>query len=256
MDIRDNPRASGLLTQFAAQTQAILGENLTGVYLHGSAVMGCYQPGRSDLDLLVVVEQTPSDTEKRRLLDMTVAIHRQHPPKGVEMSVMRRAVCKPFVYPTPFELHFSGTHLQAYRRDPEAYIARMQGTDKDLAAHCTVLLHRGRALAGLPIHEVFGEVPPSAYWDSLRYDVENAVADILENPVYVTLNLCRVLAYRREGLVLSKSEGGWWGLNHLPEEWHDMVREALAEYEQGAPMHTDSIRAAAFAAYMLYQINQ
>lgn len=256
MDIRDNQRAWELLTQFVTQTRAILGDNLTGVYLHGSAAMGCYQPGWSDIDLLVVVERAPDVPEKRRLMDMTVAIHLQHPPRGVEMSVMRREVCKPFVYPTPYELHFSGAHLRAYRDDPEAYIARMQGTDKDLAAHCTVLLHRGRALAGLPIHEVFGEVPPSAYWDSLQYDVENAVADILENPVYVTLNLCRVLAYKREGLVLSKAEGGQWGLDHLPESCHDIVRAALAEYEQGTAMHTDSVHAAAFAAYMLYQINQ
>ncbi len=256
MDIRDNEHAAGLLTQFVTQTRAILGENLTGVYLHGSAVMGCYQPGWSDIDLLVVVEQAPGDEEKRRLMDMTVAIHRQHPPKGVEMSVMRRAVCKPFVYPTPYELHFSGAHLQAYRDDPEAYIARMKGTDKDLAAHCTVLQHRGRALTGLPIHEVFGEVPPEAYWDSLQYDVENAAEDIRENPVYVTLNLCRVLAYRREGAVLSKSEGGQWGLAHLPEGCHDLIRAALSAYGQGIPMHPEPARASAFAAYMLHQINQ
>jgi len=32
---------------------AILGNNLTGIYLHGSAVMGCFQPGKSDIDLLL-----------------------------------------------------------------------------------------------------------------------------------------------------------------------------------------------------------
>ena len=32
-----------------------MGGNLVGVYLHGSAAMGCFHPARSDLDYLVVL---------------------------------------------------------------------------------------------------------------------------------------------------------------------------------------------------------
>ena len=31
-----------LLKSFVAQSQNILGDNLVGIYLHGSAVMGCF----------------------------------------------------------------------------------------------------------------------------------------------------------------------------------------------------------------------
>lgn len=31
-----------LLEDFVIQSQKILGDNLVGIYLHGSAVMGCY----------------------------------------------------------------------------------------------------------------------------------------------------------------------------------------------------------------------
>ena len=32
----------GLLSRFVGMSREILGENLTGVYLHGSAVLGCF----------------------------------------------------------------------------------------------------------------------------------------------------------------------------------------------------------------------
>ena len=63
-----------------------------------------------------------------------------------------------------------------------------------------------------------------------RYDVENAAEDILENPVYVILNLCRVAAYLRDGMILSKKAGGEWGLAYLSERYHPILRAALTAY--------------------------
>ena len=122
-----------LAGEFAERSRAILGENLTGVYLHGSAAMGCFHPGKSDLDLLIVVREAPDDTRKRALMAMILELNARMPgggtQAGIEMSVVRRDVCDPFVYPTPFELHFSAGHLPWYRRDPEDYIRKMKGTD-------------------------------------------------------------------------------------------------------------------------------
>ncbi|HHT85033.1 MAG: nucleotidyltransferase domain-containing protein [Bacillota bacterium] len=48
-----------LLERFVQQNRIILGSNLVGIYLHGSAAMGCWNPRTSDLDLLVVVNDPP-----------------------------------------------------------------------------------------------------------------------------------------------------------------------------------------------------
>ena len=45
-----------ICSEFVARFQNILKENLVGVYLHGSAVMGCFNPAKSDIDLIVVTE--------------------------------------------------------------------------------------------------------------------------------------------------------------------------------------------------------
>lgn len=55
---------------------------------------------------------------------------------------------------------------------------------------------------------------------------------------YLTLNLCRTLAYCADGQVRSKAEGGAWALAHLPEAFHPLVRAALAVY-QSAPDRED-----------------
>ncbi len=220
-----------LIDSFIEQSVAIFKEKLVGVYLHGSAAMGCFHSEKSDIDLLVVVSEEISDKEKRTFMDMVVALNGKAPKKGLELSVVRREVCKPFVYPTPFELHFSVTHLEWYQRNPADYVARMKGVDKDLAAHCTILFHRGKTLWGEEIAAVFGEVPDTAYFDSIWNDIENAKEDIAENPVYIILNLCRVLAYRREGLILSKQEGGEWALRALSgTKYIGLVCDALFEY--------------------------
>ncbi len=96
-----------ITTGFVEKSKEILQENLAGIYLHGSAVMGCFNPAKSDLDFIVVVKESMSDADKRAYMDMVVDLNGKGPAKGIEMSVVKQSVCKPFVYPTPFELHFS-----------------------------------------------------------------------------------------------------------------------------------------------------
>lgn len=87
----------------------------------------------------------------------------------------------------------------------------MKGTDKDLAAHFTIIKKYGIALYGMDIEKVFGNVPKEDYIDSIMCDIEEADEEILENPVYIILNLCRVAAFLKDGAITSKKQGGEWG---------------------------------------------
>lgn len=222
-----------LLYQFTDMCKNILGGNLTGVYLHGSLAMGCFHPKKSDLDLIVVVKNEVPDETKMHFMEKVICLNERAPEKGIEMSIVREQFCKLFVYPTPFELHFSATHLVWFQKSPEDYIARMKGTDKDLAAHFTIIRHGGKVLYGAPIEAVFGEVPKKDYLDSIWYDVAGAAEDITDDPVYVILNLCRVLGYLQEELILSKKTGGEWGLKHIEEKYRELIAGAVNCYEAG-----------------------
>ncbi len=243
-----------LLTDFTRLCRESFQENLTGVYLHGSAAMGCFNPEKSDLDLIIVTEKAPGIPAKKRFMKGVAALNQLAPPKGLELSVVLRACCKPFVYPTPFELHFSPGHLERYLRDPEGYVQPAPLTDKDLAAHFTIINHFGRALWGPPVSDVFGPVPREDYIDSIWYDVENAAEDIVRDPVYVTLNLCRALAYLQDGLVLPKKAGGQWALENLPAGRRALPAKALEAYAGGGTFFPSPEDAREFARAMLEKI--
>ncbi len=247
-----------LIDGFVRLCRETAGEELVGVYLHGSLAMGCFQPETSDIDLIVVTQGEWPDEQKLFFMDQVVLLNQKAPAKGLELSVVKKENCLSFQYPTPFELHFSPAHLKWYERDPQDYVAKMKGVDYDLAAHFTILKRFGLALYGEPVEEVFGPVPKEAYRDSILRDVAEAGEEIRQQPVYVILNLCRVLAFCRDGVCLSKRDGGLWGLEHVDDRFRPLIREALKCYSLGQEMRVQKENegklAVRFAETMLEQI--
>lgn len=244
-----------LLQQILLHYQKILGNHLTGFYVHGSIAFGCFHWNQSDIDFIVTVEQVPTMAEKEALIRCLMDCEEQCPPKGVEMSVVLDQYCRNFMYPTPFELHYSITHRERCQADFTSYCRTMHGTDPDLAAHFAVIRKAGITLYGTPIAEMFGPVPREDYLDSILRDVQDAEDEIDTAPVYLILNLCRVLAYLREGEILSKEQGGQWGLSHLSAEYEPAIKTALNAYRGSAAFRADAELLHQFAGDMLEQIH-
>lgn len=243
-------KAEEILDKITEQSCRIFQDNLTGVYLHGSMAMGCYNPIKSDIDVLIVTEKEIRDLEKKVFMDVICSLNDAASVKGIEMSLVRSEYCRDFVYPTPFDLHFSKLHLDWYRNNPGEYIEKMKGTDPDLAAHFVIIKNRGITLYGEPIKALFGEIPPEAYLDSIKKDVAEAQTDIIDNPVYIILNLCRVLAYVQDKLVLSKKEGGEWGIKKVDSHFGGLISEALECYCTEKEMALDYSLGKEYCEYM------
>lgn len=244
-----------LLERFVQETKSILKENLAGVYLHGSLAMGCFHEKKSDVDLIVVVHNPLSMEEKRAYIEKILLINEDAPAKGIEMSVVLKRDMLAFHHPAPYEMHFSNAHLEAYKTDCGSTLARLYGTDRDLAAHVTIINHYGKTLCGEEIEKVFSKVAHEDYLDALMYDLENAEEDILENPMYVTFSLLRVLAYVKDKKVLSKQDGASWALMNVNREYHPMIRNAISAYKSSESMCVSLQDAAQFAKDMLSQIH-
>lgn len=240
-----------LLDSITDKSRQIFQDALTGVYLHGSLAMGCFHPVRSDLDFIVVLREPISDRQKLQFMNHIMECRRSAPAKGIEFSIVMEKFCREFLYPTPFELHFSNVHLQWFLDNPDDYIRKMNGTDKDLAAHFRIIQSYGIVLYGAPIDDVFGVVPRADYIDSILSDIKDAREEILKQPVYMILNLCRTAAFLKDDLVLSKKQGGEWALQNIPAQYHDIVSEALTSYASENDMRVISLKAQAFADYML-----
>lgn len=227
------------------------GGKLTGVYVHGSMALNCFHWDHSDIDFIVVLEDGPSQAQKEAYISALLDISERGPQKGLEMSVVLREYTRHFLYPTPYELHYSNAHLSRCREDLEGFCRQMNGTDKDLAAHFTIIRNACIVLCGAPAEDTFGNVPKECYRDSIRLDIEQAERDILEDPVYIILNLCRVLAYQSDGLFLSKKEGGLWGVEQIDARYREIIQAALDSYQHSLPFEaaSDRERLTEFAGY-------
>lgn len=243
-----------ILDEFVTVSEDIIREGLTGIYLHGSMAMNCFNPAKSDIDLIIVIEHDITDVQKMEFMKQVVKLNEKAAAKGLEISVVKREYCKPFVYPTPFELHFSSMHLQWFYDNPENYVENMKGVDNDLAAHFTIMNKYGIVLYGEQIEEVFGEVPQKDYIDSIWLDVEGAREAIEEEPMYMILNLCRVLAFLKEDMYLSKQQGGEWAIGYMPKKYHPLIVQALDCYGTSQMMEVDMELAGQFADEMLTSI--
>jgi len=235
----------------------ILQDNLVGIYLHGSLAMGCFNPKASDIDFLVVVRDKLEVETKRKIIDVILELSdsERMPEKDLEFSVIGQKYLKPFIYPTPFELHYSKAWKRDYELDKVDYTK--QNEDPDLAAHITITLNRGITLYGKPIEQVFHPIPEEYYISSLLYDVEDIPDNITNEPVYGILNMCRVLYYLREKVISSKDEAAVWALENLPEKFKDPVKQAILLY-RGAidevEWHKKELRE--FSDYMMEEINK
>ena len=228
-----------LLDQISETFQEILKENFVGLYVHGSIALQCFNWDKSDIDFIVVVNEKLSHDSKRLLMDAVVKYNVSAPAKGLEMSIVLKEVCTKFTYPTPYELHYSNAHKDWYKGDPEDYCNRMNGEDPDLAAHFTIIKNCGITWYGQPIDDVFGNVPKADYLDSIKKDVAFAQDNMSDNPIYFVLNLCRVLAFIKDGLILSKEQGGHWGMESLDSQYHKVIKYALQCYSSDDQMRTD-----------------
>ncbi|HZU87157.1 MAG TPA: aminoglycoside adenylyltransferase domain-containing protein [Anaerolineaceae bacterium] len=232
-------QVEGLLAELCAR----LGENLAGFYLHGSLALGSFNPLRSDLDLLGLLENSLEPRQRCDLAALMLELSRR--PAPIEISLLRRADLSPWRYPTPFDFHYSESWRIRMQTDldnlSQAEWQSGANIDSDLATHITLLLRRGICLYGQSPDLAFPLPPAADFLASLLEDVfspEYGLGAIIEKPVCILLNACRTLAYLRQGVIFSKLEGGEWGLVYLPQKFHPLIQNVLRAYreESGDPI--------------------
>jgi streptomycin 3"-adenylyltransferase len=204
----------------AVQLRGLLGADLVGVYLHGSFALGCGNPSRSDLDLLVVTRRALTAKERDAFEDLPAGSYEKPGwPRPLELSSLTLDQLRPWRHPTPYDVHLTTRGVVG------------PGEDPDLAAHITVLRRAGVAVDGPPPAEVFPEVPRADYEDSLRRDFEWSLASAPKYRRYAVLSLARIWASLAERDRLhTKETGAVWALERLPAELQRPLEVALESY--------------------------
>ena len=213
-----------------------LGPALIGVYLHGSAALGDYDPARSDIDVLAVCAAPLDAGEGDRL---GAALGRDSLPcpagAGLEFSLVTQAAARDPAHAPAFELHGwdeqGRVHPGGGRGDP------------DLPRHYAVVRQTGLVVCGPPPTDVLRDVPRDELLglvgDELDWTVENA------SPSTQVLTACRAWALSVDGRFRSKRDAAEWALEHGAPA---MVADVLADHRAARQSRPDAEAVAGFVA--------
>ncbi|MGB8001838.1 MAG: aminoglycoside adenylyltransferase domain-containing protein, partial [Anaerobacillus sp.] len=187
----------------ASETKQIMNDNFIGFYLHGSLAMGGFNAQSSDLDVLVVTHESITIETKKKLANLYLNYSTKQYP--VEISFLTNGQLDNWEHPSPYEFHYSEFWRDRYEVDlfekRSTYLNEDIKTDPDLAAHITIMYYRGICIEGSSISEVFPRIPSSDFLSSIKGDYEECLENIVDDPIYCSLNMLRVFWYVKEGII-------------------------------------------------------
>ena len=228
-------RVEDAMKQIDEWLRDILKDNYVGVYFHGSLRLGSFNPDKSDLDFIVVVKEKIDAKTKELIWNKMLDNLDIFPKKGFEFSAVLENDCRNIKYPTPYELHGSRDWIERYRQDKSIVINDEEKTDPDLVSHFNVINAENDSLDfGKPSKDVFAKAPRKYVIASNYNDILDCVKKITSNPTYCVLNLCRFYALIKEGLTLSKYDGGKWAIDNIDTDYNDVIKNAMEDYLSNA----------------------
>jgi predicted nucleotidyltransferase len=231
---RDGETAPWDLAEFLARLLAAEpGDGLMGIVGHGSWVHGDFVPGRSDLDLLVVLRDEPTDEFVPRIEPVLATVVEVHPEWAdrIELGFVTRETVKEV-------LANAGTRHRAARVSPGEPLhfvdaERHQVLDWEAAS-------RGVSVYGADPRELLPTIPADivravvrehlGWWRSHRAGVTGA--DRPGYRSYVVLTVCRAAAYLSTDERLSKREAARWATAAYPR-WRHLIGWAETWWYQG-----------------------
>lgn len=186
----------------------VMGRALVGAYLHGSAALGGFQPGASDLDLLVVVNGRWQPDMREGVARSLQGSHGSSPGRGIEASVIRDEVAQSGGHRTDFEVHVTTDPA-----DRKVVTGALDSGDPDLILHMAVCRQSAITVLGPDPMVVFAEVDPTLVVGQMIEELTWALAQGSE--AYAVLNACRARFYLEHRMFCSKLEGGRWARNRF-----------------------------------------
>lgn len=138
-------------------------------------------PEKSDIDLIVVTEK--QITREGAELLVAFLLNKSETPYPIELSVLNLNQLKQWQHPSLYDYHYSEAWRESFLNGKVTYSQCNEQKDADLAAHLTIINHKGRVLYGNPISEVFPDIPKKDYLDSIMNDYKECLENVLVAPV-------------------------------------------------------------------------
>jgi len=207
-------------------TDAVLGDDALGVYLHGSAVSGGLRPA-SDVDVLVVARRSLDEGARRTLLRGLLALSGSAVgARPVELVVVVGSDVRPWRFPPTCDFLY-GEWLRA---EYAAGTVPQPEPMPDLALLIAMTLAGDRSLAGPPPARLLDPVPHADLVRASVAGVPGLLADLADDTRNVVLTFARIWTTLATGEIRAKDAAADWALARLPPEHRPVLEHARQLY--------------------------
>jgi len=238
---------------FAAESvNAILRHNIIGFYLTGSLTYHDFVPGRSDIDLLVVISNPLSKKEINQVEQLHLGIESHYPQwaERIECSYLPVAQLKNVLPPKAPRPYMGGGKFYAEAPYGNEWIINQY-----------FLYNYGIELIGPDFKTLVGPVNINDVRKACIEDLFTEWAPKINEPEwlenshyqsYLVLNLCRILYTVICGYAVSKTNAAKWVQNTYPE-WLGLIKICL-DWKYDVKMH-EKEKVIEFVGFVIDKIN-
>jgi predicted nucleotidyltransferase len=205
------------LDRVLSLVREVLGPDVAGAYLFGSAVLGGLRP-ESDLDVLVVARRPTTRSEKQRLVDALLTL--SGPPHRLELTIVADGALD-FQYGDWWRSEFESGNIEPWSGTAAA---------NDLTVLTAMVLEAGQPLLGPPPAEVLAPVSRQDVVRAMLQGIDPLLADLDDDTRNVVLTLARIWTTLGTGEFRSKDAAADRALERLPEEHRAVLARARAIY--------------------------
>jgi streptomycin 3"-adenylyltransferase len=212
-----------------ALVREVLGENLVGAYLHGSAVLGGLRPG-SDIDVFAVSRQSATPEQRRKLVDGLLDISgrraRREPGRPVELIIAVHGEVRPWRYPPTCDFLYG----EWLRDEYECGELPQPEPSPDLAVLLAMVLAGDTPLVGPPPAQLLDPVPRGDLRTAIVAGIPGLLANLEDDTRNVILTFARIWVTLATGEIRSKDAAADWVLAQIPVDQRPVMAHAQAIY--------------------------
>ena len=229
------PPAHHVVQEFMALLTHINDDFIAGVYLTGSLPLHDYQPGKSDIDFVVLCKRVPDKALIRELVKVHRRLEQQFPETGLNGTYLTydSLQAQDIYAPHTLYYHEGVVHTAHFSMAPITL----------LELKTTAVTLTGPPARNLPIAVAPEDVNAFLYKNMNTYwkgwISGNSLFSRLKLLLFprvtewIILGMARQLYTLRTGAITSKTGAGYYCLAHLPTEYHAIIQQAMAIRQNG-----------------------
>jgi streptomycin 3"-adenylyltransferase len=228
MNIQVDHETEQQITQSNDLLKDVLIQDLLGLYLYGSSIVGGLQK-YSDIDLFVVSNRPTTQEEKTKIAGEMLkisGIYQKSTKKPVELTIVVKSDVNPWHYPPTFDFQYGDWLREEFEKgNLEPWDSKEM---PDLAVLITQVLLASKTLYGPDPDQLLDDVPYHDFMIAATEEIDHLLTDLDGDTRNVLLTLARIWSTLETDAIRSKPSAAVWAIDRLPQEYQPVLQKARA----------------------------